>query len=76
VTEAVIFGAFRQVEISPWQAGKDSLNTALPDVLAIAGTSVLAFRKRTNRRLFLSGHSAWMARKEGEAVAQEEGGQG
>ena len=32
-------------EISTWQAGKDSLNDALPGVLAVAGTSVLAFRK-------------------------------
>ena len=43
-------GYFRQVEICSWQDGKDPLNSALPDVLAIAGASVLAFRKRTNRR--------------------------
>ena len=32
-------------EISTWQAGKDSLKSAFPGVLAVAGTSVLAFRK-------------------------------
>ena len=32
-------------EFCPWQAGKDSLNNRFPGVLAVAGTSVLAFRK-------------------------------
>jgi hypothetical protein len=27
---------------------------------------VFAFRKRTNRRPFLSGHSAWMLEREGK----------
>jgi hypothetical protein len=71
-----IFVRSKFAQICSWQDGKDPLNTALPDVLAIAGTPVLAFRKRTNRRLFLSGHSAWMARKEGEAVAFQGSGQG
>src|SRR6185312_7661789 len=32
-------------EFCSWQAGRDRLNSPLPDVLAGAGTSVLAFQK-------------------------------
>jgi hypothetical protein len=63
---STLFGRLALTEINPWQDGKDPLNTAFPDVLALAGASVLAFRKRTNRRLFLSGHSVRMVRKEGK----------
>jgi hypothetical protein len=56
---------FCEVEICSWQYGKEPLNTALPDVLAFAGTSVLALRKRTNRRLsFQDIPHGWLERKE------------
>jgi hypothetical protein len=40
-----VWGFFRHFstpKISPWQGGKDPLKSALPGVLAIAGTSVFA----------------------------------
>ena len=63
-------------EFSAWQAGKDLLNNRLPDVLAVAGTSVLAFRKPDT----IGDHSFQDIRmdcsKGKEAVALEGCGQG
>jgi len=55
-------------EFCSWQAGCSRLDNCPPDVLALAGAFVFAFRKPIRQEIVPFRRSAWIARKEGESV--------
>jgi hypothetical protein len=55
-------------EFCSWQAGCSRLDNSPPDVLALAGAFVLAFRKPIRQEIIPFRKSAWIVRKEGGSV--------
>ena len=64
------------LDFCSWQWGRKRLNSRLPDVLAVAGTSVLAFQNAETMEIVPFRTSAWIAGKEEEPSSRWNGGRG